>query len=139
MCSVTDSPAEMPADPVPDPSRGPVARRLFPDGRDPDPRFTLANERTFLAWIRTSLAFLAAGVALEAFPVEGISPVLRTILAVTVIGLGMLIAAGAAFRWVATERAMRHDRPLPVPLIVPLLAFGAVIAAVLLLWIFALA
>jgi putative membrane protein len=32
-------------------------------GEEPDYRFTLANERTFLAWIRTSLALLAGGVA----------------------------------------------------------------------------
>lgn len=44
-----------------------LARTLLPEGEEPDPRFTLANERTFLAWIRTSLAFLAGGVALEAF------------------------------------------------------------------------
>lgn len=28
----------------------------------PDPRFSLANERTVLAWLRTSLAFVAAGL-----------------------------------------------------------------------------
>lgn len=34
------------------------------EGRaEPDYRFTLANERTFLAWIRTALALLAGGVA----------------------------------------------------------------------------
>ena len=31
-------------------------------GDDPDPRFSLANERTFLAWIRTGLAFVTAGL-----------------------------------------------------------------------------
>lgn len=29
------------------------------EGRDPDYRFSLANERTFLAWIRTALALLS--------------------------------------------------------------------------------
>ncbi|WP_283215114.1 DUF202 domain-containing protein [Pseudofrankia sp. DC12] len=32
-------------------------------GTDPDYRFSLANERTFLAWIRTALALLAGGIA----------------------------------------------------------------------------
>ncbi|EDX36625.1 MULTISPECIES: YidH family protein [Shigella] len=32
-------------------------------GEAPDYRFSLANERTFLAWIRTALGFLAAGGA----------------------------------------------------------------------------
>ncbi len=42
----------------------------------------------------------------------------------------MLIAGGAAFRWLRVERRMREDSPLPVPAIVPLLGFGAVAAAV---------
>lgn len=99
----------------------------------------MANERTFLAWIRTSLAFLAAGVALEAFPLPGVSAQWRTVLSVIVLVIGMLIAAGAAGRWVRTERAMRHGRPLPLPAIVPLLSVGAVLAAVLALWVFVLA
>ncbi|WP_345712331.1 YidH family protein, partial [Kineococcus glutinatus] len=44
-------------------------RRVYGTGREPDARFSLANERTFLAWIRTSLALLGAGVALEALQV----------------------------------------------------------------------
>ena len=42
-------------------------RRVYGVGTEPDARFSLANERTFLAWIRTALALIAAGVALEAF------------------------------------------------------------------------
>jgi len=37
------------------------------EGEEPDPRFTLANERTFLAWVRTALALVAGGIGLEAF------------------------------------------------------------------------
>ena len=44
--------------------RGWFTRRVFPTGGEPDPRFTLANERTFLAWIRTALGLLAGGIAL---------------------------------------------------------------------------
>lgn len=102
-----------------------IARRVFPTGKEPDPRFTLANERTFLAWIRTSLAFVAGGVALEAFEVGNWDPVLRKSVAIAVIAMGLLIGLGAAFRWLRVERAMRHDHPLPVPLIIPVLALIA--------------
>ena len=33
-------------------------------GEEPDPRFSMANERTSLAWMRTALALVAGGVAL---------------------------------------------------------------------------
>lgn len=112
------------------PERSSLARWILPEGQEPDPRFTLANERTFLAWIRTSLAFLAGGIALEAFTAQAFDSPLRTILAVLVIGIGLLIAAGAGFRWIRVERSMRAGRPLPIPAIVPLLGFGAVAAAV---------
>ena len=46
--------------------------KFWEEGEDPDPRFTLANERTFLAWIRSSLAFLAGGLAIEIFNIEGV-------------------------------------------------------------------
>lgn len=52
--------------------RSALSRALFPTGTEPDPRFTLANERTFLAWMRTALAFIAGGVALEALPIDTI-------------------------------------------------------------------
>ncbi|WP_143342795.1 YidH family protein, partial [Crossiella equi] len=47
-------------------STGRWPERVYGVGEEPDPRFTLANERTFLAWIRTSLGLMAAGVAVEA-------------------------------------------------------------------------
>jgi putative membrane protein len=37
------------------------------EGTEPDSRFTLADERTFLAWIRTALALLSGGVLLHQF------------------------------------------------------------------------
>ena len=113
-----------------------LARVTFPAGQEPDPRFTLANERTFLAWTRTSLAFLAGGIALEAFPIEGVSEQLRTGLSVFIIITGMLIAGGAAFRWLRIERAMRNSRPLPVPAIVPFLSGAAFIASIVAIWLF---
>lgn len=105
--------------------RSRLARLFFPDGEEPDPRFTLANERTFLA----------GGIALEAFPLD-LSPELKTGLAVFIIAVGMLISAGAAGRWVRVERAMRRGAPLPVPGIVPLLSFAALAASCVAMWLF---
>ena len=110
-----------------------LSRTVFPDGEEPDARFTLANERTFLSWTRTSLAFMAGGVAIEAFPIEGLAPQLRLWLAVATIFVGMLIAIGAAARWWRVENAMRHNRALPVPGIIPLLSVSAIGVCVLML------
>lgn len=109
--------------------RGWLARKVLPGGTEPDPRFTLANERTFLAWIRTSLAFLAGGLALEAFALEAFPEPLRKVLAILLVLTGMLLSAGAAVRWVAIESSMRHGRPLPLPLIVPLLGLAGAVTA----------
>ncbi|WP_018296819.1 YidH family protein [Corynebacterium lubricantis] len=118
-------------DPVDD--RTALARAIFPDGEEPDPRFTLANERTFLAWMRTALAFLAGGIALEAFEIPTLDPELRRIAAILIIIIGMFIALGAAVRWVRVERAMRHSRPLPVPAIVPVLGLAVVVGSLIVL------
>ncbi|WP_199222468.1 YidH family protein [Corynebacterium yudongzhengii] len=113
--------------------RSALARRVFPRGREPDPRFTLANERTFLAWVRTSLAFLAGAIALEAFNIPSISDELQTLAAIGVCVVALLIASGAAIRWVNVERAMREDKPLPVPGIVPVLVVACLIGGVIVL------
>ena len=108
-----------------------LARTLLPEGEEPDPRFTLANERTFLAWIRTSLAFLAGGVALEAFRSSSVPEHLWSGAAVLVLLVGMLIGLGAAVRWLRVERAMRTGKALPA--IVPFLAGVAVVACAVVL------
>lgn len=107
--------------------------RLYAEGGDPDPRFSLANERTFLAWIRTSLALLAAGVgveALNAVPGSVASP-LRTVLTVLLLSAGIGCAVGAFHRWFSIERALRLGRTLPAPKLAPLLGYGIAIAGVL--------
>lgn len=113
--------------------RGWLARAVFPDGEEPDPRFTLANERTFLAWMRTSLAFIAGGIALEAFRIPSLSPHLQAWASIAMLAVGILIAAGAAFRWLNVERAMRRHEPLPVPGIIPVLGLGGIFATIMIL------
>ncbi|GAB3440423.1 DUF202 domain-containing protein [Phycicoccus ginsengisoli] len=76
-----------------------------------DPRFSLANERTFLAWTRTSFAFMAAGVGLEAM--SPIAPPMRLVVAVLLTVLGVLAAIQAWQGWVRTEKALGTDAPLP--------------------------
>ena len=126
------------ASPTPDPipGRGKFSTRLLRGGAEPDPRFTLANERTFLAWIRTSLALLAGGIAVEAFTTELFITEVRKTVAILLLVLAMVIGAGAFFRWLNVERAMRHKTPLPLPLIAPILAVGgAVVAAILVVFV----
>ena len=94
--------------------RSPFAARLLGGGGEPDPRFTLANERTFLAWIRTALGLLAGGIALEAFAGDLIPQTVRVVLAAGLIALSMVVAISASVRWLRVERAMRRRAPLPL-------------------------
>lgn len=86
--------------------------RVYSVGEEPDPRFTFANERTFLAWIRTCLALIAAGVALDMFggPKDDTA---RSWLAGIIIAVGIVCSLGAYLKWMAAERAMRLHQPLP--------------------------
>ncbi|WP_435748089.1 YidH family protein [Nocardioides sp. SYSU DS0663] len=85
---------------------------VYDVGSEPDPRFTLANERTFLAWVRTSLAVLAGAVALHSLGVPE-PPWLRRALVVALLVLGGGTTALAYRRWALVERALRTGRPLP--------------------------
>jgi putative membrane protein len=105
-------------------------RSVYRDGDEPDPRFTLANERTFLAWMRTSLALLASGVALEALDVPVRADV-RLAAAGVFVALGLLATAQAWFGWMETERALRVGRPIPPAAGAPVLAVGVAVAIAL--------
>ena len=100
------------------------------EGQEPDYRFTLANERTFLAWIRTALGLLAGGVAVhqlvESFGVRGAC----TGLALGAIALSAVLAGGGYYRWVTVQRAVRRSEPLPPARLVPIVAGALVVIAV---------
>lgn len=108
--------------------------RLLSHGTDPDPRFTLANERTFLAWIRTALGMIALGVGIATFVSTEQTHRLSLVLAALLVVIGGLVACGAWFRWLTVERAMRLQQGLPPARLAPFIAFGigaiAVVAVV---------
>src|SRR5258705_1214214 len=82
-------------------------------GTTPDYRFSLANERTFLAWIRTGLALVGGGLAVAAFIPPLRWPFVREGIAVGLLLLGAAVALRAVDHWARCERAMRLGQPLP--------------------------
>lgn len=82
-------------------------------GTDPDYRFTLANERTFLAWLRTGLAFLAGAVALASLVHDFGPRSVRIALTASLLLLSIIVTIGAYVRWDRAERALRESRSLP--------------------------
>jgi putative membrane protein len=107
-------------------------RRVYGVGSEPDPRFSFANERTFLAWIRTGLGFLAAGVAIAA--VASFSDQLRLevrVAAVLLILCGMGCAVDGITRWIRNERAMRLGEPLHSSPLILVLTIGVVLVALI--------
>lgn len=106
--------------------------RWWQTGKRPDYRFSLANERTFLAWIRTALALIAGAIAVDQFA-SGLNPPVRIALAALIAIAGGSIAALAYRRWMLTETAMRNDRDIPISASLPALAiFVAILGAALL-------
>lgn len=95
--------------------------------REPDYRFTLANERTFLAWMRTAIGLLAAGVGVEYLADFGAPG--RTTLAGGLVLLGMATAGLAYWNWQRAERAIRAGRPLPRSPMITVLSLAMVLAA----------
>ena len=105
---------------------------VYDDGTEPDARFSLANERTFLAWIRTALALMAGGVALEAFDLSFPGPA-RRIASVVLILLALGAAAIGWMRWARTERAMRRQQPLPGSVLLGVVVVGLIVVTVVML------
>jgi putative membrane protein len=97
-------------------------------GDEPDYRFTLANERTFLAWILTALALAAGGLAAVSL-LEDVT--FGETLGVVLLALSFVTAASAYRRWALNERSMRLNEPLPTSRLPMLMAIGTAIVAVM--------
>jgi putative membrane protein len=86
-------------------------------GQEPDARFSYANERTFLAWIRTALGLMTAGLAITQLLPPFDFPGGRRLIGLPLIVLGTVIAGVSYWQWRANDRAMRLGRPLPASLL----------------------
>jgi putative membrane protein len=107
-------------------------------GTEPDPRFTFANERTFLAWSRTALALVVAGLGVIQLlpPFPGV-PWGRHVLGLPLIVFGAIVAVTAYREWTRSQWAMRHGQPLPrsvMPIVMAvIIAAMAMVSAVVVL------
>ncbi|MGH3122373.1 MAG: YidH family protein [Streptosporangiaceae bacterium] len=110
----TPTDASGPGSPAPPAPPGPpVPPAAGAPGGEPDARYTFANERTFLAWIRTALALIAAGLAIVQLlpPFHGIRWG-RHAIGVPLILLGAVVPVLSYLEWNANQRALRRGGPL---------------------------
>lgn len=101
-------------------------------GSKPDYRFSLANERTFLAWIRTALAFTAAGLAVAQFLTE-VAAGWRTAIAIALVVMGSACALWGLVHMTSTELAIRQGVELPASRMPTVLALSTAIGALILI------
>jgi inner membrane protein YidH len=108
------------------------------DHQEPDVRFSYANERTFLAWIRTSLGLVTAGLAItELLPPFHLAGG-RKLIGLPLIALGVVIALVSFKNWQGNEQAMRAGRTLPRSVLpqvsAAVVSIVAIIGLVLTIW-----
>ena len=82
------------------------------DQREPDARFTFANERTFLAWARTCMAMVATGLVLSRLVGDG-DDSLTVVSGIALIVLGAVLAFWSFRNYRRNDEAIRTQAPLP--------------------------
>ena len=106
-----------------------------PNASEPDVRFLYANERTFLAYNRTSLALVTAGLAITQLLPPFDVPGGRRMIGLPLIAMGTVMSIASLFQWKRNERAMRLGRPLPksvLPMLVTIVVAVSAVVALLL-------
>ncbi|GAC57857.1 hypothetical protein GOHSU_26_00140 [Gordonia hirsuta DSM 44140 = NBRC 16056] len=116
-------------------SQPPLNDDSGPDGPDllpgaVDARFTLASERTMLAWLRLALGLIAAGVAVLHLLEPWGDPTARRTLGIALLTIGAFTAIVGMLRWHEIDRALKRGGPLPGPWPIWTLTGLIVIAAI---------
>ncbi|NMP23770.1 YidH family protein [Sulfobacillus harzensis] len=97
----------------------------------PDPRTILANERTFLSWLRTGVSLMAFGFVVSKFDLfirlhivhlTHAAPFNETFLGLLWVGAGIFVIAIAALHFHVTRRHIFEGRILPKSILPTLLA-----------------
>ncbi len=120
---------------TPDPGAEVTPVAEAPQRREPDVRFLYANERTFLAYNRTSLALVTAGLAITQLLPPFDFPGGRKMIGLPLIAMGTLMSIASLSQWKRNEAAMRQGQPLPksvLPILVTIVvAVSALVALAL--------
>ena len=90
--------------------------------QEPDPRFTLANERTFLAWNRTALGAMVAGMAISHLFDDSLTDDSTRVAGLALIVLSACLSVLSFIHWRRCQLAMRRSAPMPSTIAMPLLA-----------------
>jgi putative membrane protein len=98
--------------------------------REPDPRWSLANERTLLAYNRTALAFLVAGMAVTGSHAVTDAPAWLAALGLPLIAISAVIGISGRRRFVETQHAMRTGQALSPPTIAALVPYAVTAVAI---------
>ncbi len=108
---------------------GQGGRSTRSSAKEPDPRFTFANERTYLAWNRTSLALIVGGLAVAQFLKVGAEGT-QLIVAVPLIALGGYLSLRSYQQWRSNQRSLQLTQPLPSSALPKVLLYGVAISSV---------